>query len=1075
MSIDESLMNEIEQQEEDIFDELGSYDFQNPPGFKTVQDLVKNKARQQLAVSTDSPFSKHDWKDEEELRRLKENGAAKLREETREIRRQLDIVKSRLNELKTNKNDNATTKTSDDTKSKQQPTITRQQPMCTTYQASNSAHVSSTSKLLHKHDDTTKPTKTTKLEHQFEAKFRPLTGKTDCPNCTCDRRSSVCEQCVDFTLVPQKSKFITRSMKNIPSTLNQTIDRSASRTSSLDNNNTQIKQSTNRRIHDDDRPIRPARERCLARVETSVVDDVVVPGKVYTISRSLNEKRTKLAQAIDDLQLVMNQVKERGNKLNQERKLVQLYKDQWKYGPSIGGQKASSRDRLGPARQNRNYESRHDPNLSRDTKSLMGFQHIESAMKLRQYGSSSQVNKRVPATTAKSHTQVTQSRSKSLESLKMAQSPAKSTNKNDSLHKTMTNFHNGKSSSEINLASLANNSTIEEGQEGDGSREEIEEESDEVVVVDVDAAEQDDAGATLSNKQPSQVPSDNSLCEDQRVRKKATLSDDAGSKKESVQRMTWVPVFGETEVKSVSKVVPKRKLKVVEPTQSRSIDSSLINQKVKTPTQTSIARPKSSYRVGTRGSTSDNNVNTSARTDRIMIEAKRKLNFASDLMEQEHSDSRNKNQLTITRATPVSKPINRQLGKKNPSKSNGPNSQESYGTEDSSIKEIARLEEMLNEQQKLLAKLAQQSEDNQHSQQLPSPITVCCSNTRCRHRQTSPGRTLSSNTPPIRIVTGGIGGTVTTSKLLINTLRDRLNRTKLRLAQTLEDERKKHQQLKLKVDSSLRKQSDLENENELLKQSLGKCIDTCLKDISSTFESLSDTLNDSIANLNKQPPLEETHEGESGGSLIDNSSVLTNAAQLITDNRHLKQMKNHIESIERQRKNIFDELSKEKQRSNQLELQLKESQNEMNLLVDAKQRLEQQLALVADEQQGQSSTNKSRQQTGQHQIAIIQQATGSSSTPEVLDCPQASTSNINSTSDHITAPTTPKFSTTVTNHQQQNSETDKSDLDDTYSSVDVYRRYIQSISPDIESIRRERKLILSEFDNIKKMLSSVDK
>ena len=44
----------------------------------------------------------------------------------------------------------------------------------------------------------------------------------------------------------------------------------------------------------------------------------------------------------------------------------------------------------------------------------------------------------------------------------------------------------------------------------------------------------------------------------------------------------------------------------------------------------------------------------------------------------------------------------------------------------------------------------------------------------------------------------------------------------------------------------------------------------------------------------------------------------------------------------------------------------------------------------------------------------------------------------------------------------------------TLNSIDIYRQYIQSMTPDLDAIRRERRLILDEFDNIKKMLSEMD-
>lgn len=976
----QSSIEDIREQEENIFEDLGCYDFTSLE--TTSSNSIKNKARQQLAVSADSPFSINKDLDVNQLQRLKNERILLLREETNEIRRQLDFVKNRLNELKNANKNNGNKKSS----SKQD--VVRNGSRS----PSNSVANNKLSDQNDKEKPKTKNVTSDRNKPRSEPKFRPLTGQADCPNCVCDRRNSVCDLCFKLT-----SPAITSQLK---------YDLTKNKTS----NSTSEKETTYRRntscslYNSDERPIRPAQDKTLGLVEA--VDDVVVPNNVYTISKSLNDKRTKLAQAINDLQVMMEQVKEKGERLNKERKVVQLYKDQWKFGPSIGGPKASSRDRLGSTNHRRNYQSRLDPNLSRDISSVMGFQHIEPVMKLRQYNPEprpkpllKQPQRRVP-----------HSRSKSLESLKMVPT----SKANTSLQRAIANFQNGKASSEFNIASGANTTTTT-----------IDEKSDEVEedIVEIEEKTEQSISPELSEKEVLHSESVQAKNQDQPPMEGAQ-DERENYRGEKVKRMTWIPVFGETEIKTVKRPAAKRKVHIISP-ENKTIPTQSSSRNPATNSRKAIRKPafnSNNTLNRTRNFNGSRSVSKDNVNDRVINEAKRKLKFASNLLEEERRDSSTKNQIVVNKA-PIPKP---RSSTSSPLKNSTTNQDTTKALETS--KEIARLEEMVNEQQKLLNRLTQ----SQERQLLVSPVTVSCSSP-CFAR-IAPAR----NTLNHRLNHG-----LYNNRSLIFGLKDRLNKGKMRLAQTLEAEREKHQQLKQKVDSSLRKQSDLEHENEILKQSLNKCIDTCLKDISNTFESLSATLTDSI-DSSSQGNTQTNEDDEDDSRNSSSGSLLTNAAQLISDNRHLKQIRNHVEVIEKQRKGIFEELSKEKQKSNQLECQLKVSQAELDQLAEAKRRLEAQLAKVTNEQRQQDETQPKQIEKNQ-------------STIEIPDC-QPSTSgqaNLNMSLNLTT-------------------DTDRSESDETYNSVEVYRRYIQSMSPDIESLRRERKLILSEFDNIKKMLSDIE-
>lgn len=986
-------IEDIEKQEDDIFKLFG--DENSTDLHESFLRLAKSKqlARQQLTVSIDSPFNLGSDQAEAELRRMRDERADLLDRETREIRRQLEYVKSRLNSLKSaDQNDDL----------KEIEKISQELPVP---QDSISQDVGATKSFKDR-----QPSRLD-ISSRSEPKLRPLTGKTDCPNCNCDRRSSICDRCSRDANPTQPSNSKAPTMS---------------------------RQASNLMYNHDERPIRPLRDKIRATVET--VDEVVVPGRIYAISRSLNDKRTKLATAIEELQLMIDKVKARGEKLDKERRVVQLYKDQWRYGPNIGGQMGSSREKLGPStlKQPRSYESRLDANLARDTKSLLGFQDINSSLRLRNYGSNkmttNSIRQRVPNQTKKS---VAAPRSKSLESLhsKSSSKPAKT-----NVHQSKDNFERGKSSSEINLTSqtelntnVNRNIEVKSGKEDEG--EEAEEEF-EVIVVDDDEKSEDKTGQNTNDD----------LARARSPIKPTNGSDPHADKplepKAQVQRLSWVPVFGETEVKTTRRNSRQRKVTIVEAQGSKS--QTLRSGLVSAPRVPASRRTPSGKSAGLPA------------TDKTLIEARRQLKSATDLLDTERQDSRTRNQLVINKFTP--KPTQAKgISLQHPTQSKKISTDEpkvdvtadKTETDDSRRKnnEIARLEEMINEQQKLLIRLV----ENNRDRIVVSPVTVRCSSP-CSSHQSSPTR--RSVSPSVRSTPSNMIGS---TRSLVNSLRDKLNKTKLRLAKTLEEERRKHEQLKQKVDSSLRKQSDLESENEILKQSLSRCIDTCLKDILSTFESLSDSLASQAGISDRRESAIQDHRPISADVAFD----LTNAAQFISDNRHVKQMQSHIETIERQRKGIFEELGKEKSRSRQLESQLTENQAELSRLMEAKAKLELQL----------ESMNRERVQLN-HSSPLGPQARSDQLNPGISTSPPHNSAPIEDSG--LSEANRMSSSNNASTSQTAVLSNNKSKSEDTQNSIEMYRRYIDSISPDIETIRRERKLILNEFDEIKKMLTTVD-
>lgn len=997
------MSSETRNREDDVFrDHIES---QDEPTFRSTQNVAKAMAKQQLCVSEDSPFnlcrSASDL-EEAELDRLREEKARELRQETDEIKQQLELVKGRLAQIDKLKDP----------------------PQASSDSATSGARVNSTTEQLGKIQDNFGATSNNrqasdnKRHNDAEPRLRPLTGKADCPNCVCDRRTSVCDQCIQFkTAQPEISPIISDSRKS--------------------NGSEVWKQVYKTNYNNDDRPIRPAKDRKSGTVE--VVDEVVVPNQVYTISKSLNDKRTKLAQAIEELQLMIEKVKERDKRLNEDRKLVQQYKQQWKYGPNIGGPLASSRDRTGglkgPPQVRRSYESRLDSDLSRDSRSLMGFQQVAPSSLVPPPKPA--VRKRLLQARQQTqpNTRLTQnSRSKSLESLERTDPAPK--NLSQKQHSSLSSkFHNNRSSSNIE----AFKENTEHSPSNKGQRES--ESSEETEIEELTEFVENDTGPKECESRPTsartgkeKVCQNEEEVEEQAKESPNQLKEQVNSN-ETVKKMNWIPVFGETEVKTLRpRTTPNRKVVIMNKSNSPT-KSSLKGS-------TSLRQVNGSARSSVMGRT--NNISNLSQSERLIVrpqpgsnnivlnEATKRLRFAQDLLEQEKSDSKSANQLVINRSRAMSppkptprRPPTRQSSSIPPSprashdKSTGI---KGLPTASTTSEEVLRLEQMVSEQQKLVDNLVNRLREQQRG----SPITVQCSSPCC-HQQ--PVTLCKSRSP-----TDG-----SSRSPVIQHLKEKLNKTKSRLMKMLEEEREKHQQLKQKVDSSLRKQSDLENENHLLKQSLNKCIDTCLRDISSTFESLGDSLADSIVAMSKQPATEDDVSSIEGGN---NLKTYTNAAQLIAENRHLKKMKSHIETIESQRREIFEELRNEKQKVGRLESQLRESQHELEKLSDVRLRLESQLELSIKEQQNLAKAQSSLQQTSYLRPENDPQTLGTISSNVVHDEKSATTDTDSSSQDQLSSGTK---------------------LDST-DSIALYTRFIKSMTPDLDSMMREHKQMISELN-----------
>lgn len=968
-------------------------------GYESLFRTTKAKlmARQQLAISDDSPFNieKSDTQDQQRRADL-------IEKETYEIRKQLDYVKDRLSSLRLNEQETTDDQTSGST-STENHRIVKSNSSCSISKPGLSC------------DEPSDPRKS-------ETKFRPLTGKSDCPNCRCDRRSSICDECAI------KSRG--------PSIIHTSVVAQENQQSKSLSNKTGSQNFLN---NYDERPIRPMKEPFKATVEA--INDVVVPGKVYNISRSLNDKRTKLAKAIDDLKLMIDKVKARGERLEQERKVVQLYKDQWKYGPKMGGTASTGRDKLGSSniKQSRNYESRLDANLARDSKSLMGFQDIESTLKLRQYGPIkriSPIRSRMPNKLREASSSTVQTRSKSLESLKPT--AAKTIN----IEKSNKNFDHGKSSSEINLSTkIASNGSTE-------NKEDCNDDDDIEVYVVGDEDEEALKGTNNKSQPQKEVKQinqpDNGFTNKQQNVYQPKDADEHGK----VQKMTWIPVFGETEIKTAKRIVPRqRKVTIVESSGIQSgknkVDRSRLD--MSTRNQISIKNRQQSQRSSSTG--------RYAIKDRTLTEAQRQLRTASDLLEKEKTDSKTKNQLIINRTIQMKRnpSIKQQLVANDQQQdslvqvkiSNHSGDVQTVNGNETS-KELARLEAMMNQQQEMLSRLVELQRDRP----VASPISVSYSGT-CH----------STGIPPVRLSTARVRALspspIRSSSLsAVNHLRDKLNKTKLRLTRTLEQEREKHQKLKMEVDSSMRKQLNLESENKLLKQSLNQCIDTCLRDIMSTFESLNESL------TNQTSVDDKALSNDTNVKIVDEASDLNHAAKLISEKRHLRQMKSHIESIERQRKGMFEELGKEKNRSKELEAKLAENKAELDRLVEAKRLLERQLEedkqTIVDNTriEGQDKPIHSELSNGIHSSKLLE-------SESVMHTIQGQT-----TSEPLS-----KLDAQERLDPMTNQDDDMSEKEDTYSSIDTYRRFINSISPDIDWFRQQRRPLFEELDELKRMLS----
>lgn len=912
--------------------------------------LARSKALEQLCVSDDSPFrfqmQQRGATSEEALPAVDVNEDARaskyLQFEAENIKRSLEQVRDRLAQLKMVASDDAVQEQESPPSQQRRPSSLRQ------------------ARTINLTRQTSSDTR-----HNPQ-RFRPLTGQRDCPNCSCDRerRVSICDACASIQTTPRKP------LHSLPIDLaeGKVAETQAQEAQNFSND----KENASRQDTAD--TARASKEP--ERVER--ISDVCVPGKVFTISKSLDQKRTRLAQAIEDLRLSIEQVRERSDRLEQERKLVQLYKDQWRFGPSVGNSGGRPRAAAGAPTGSGpivRYESRLDPRLRNDMNSIMGFQGVASVVSKRvpyaprasfaksnpalnnnnkQHASPERKYSSIGSRLAASSTLASSAkRSQSLESLKLVGTRAVY---KETSSRGLANFQRGKSSSDMSIDSRCGETSAKSADTRGDEEHEVEEQVETELVVESsdDSAEQ--------NKQQldrPQNPDDRPISG-----VNASLAEPADEAKPRAGRMTWIPVFGETEIKSVKRA-PTRKL-------------ARVTTAPKRPQQVSVP-PKQAPPLRSSLRSSSTTSNSGQQEHRVIGEAKRKLKFATDLLAEEKRDSSPK-LAVISSARPrsIDKSNNNQAGARKRAVSDN-----NLSVHD----EIKRLEDKLVEQQSLLARLTE-----------TDSIGRSCSPSCCHHHHIhldaagSPAHSWTSSASSSGTSTAakraGRASTTTTtsSSAIIHQLRDKLNKTRHRLARRLEEERERHARLQSTVDSSLRKQEQLARENELLKSSLNECIDTCLRDISRTFESLSDTLQTTTIHL---------AAAEQRQQLSGDTNQSKSVSNLMTENKLLQQLRSDLEAIEKQRRDIFEQLEREKQRSALLEAQLREAP---------------------------------AMQTGDDSAANRADDSKASD-----DAPEESSS---------------------------------------YNSVELYRRFIQSISPDLQSLRQQREDILGEFDNMKKLLAT---
>lgn len=822
-------------------------------------------------------------------------------------------------------------------------------------------NVSDNDAYIRNHDHTTKQ----------ETRLRPLTGKADCPNCSCDRRTSVCDTC--FRLSNQTNTSVKSSFVN-PETDSTSIQSKISmyKKKLIDNQHQQefVQQSLDTKIRNHNQG-----------QESFQISDSIVPISILALNKSLNSRCLKLAKAIEDLTILTKKVEKQSERLEKERKVTLLYKDQWKkYGPQVGGSTKFMRNSsslCNNSMQSLNYQSRLDPQLQRDMKALNGYNHIESRMKFdnnnhhRSHDKNYWSIKRVGMTQ-----QQDLSRSKSVESI---------------ANKKKLNFSDEISTNETIIKTKSTgdlNQTIEESTNVDDKNDASNnwnEDSDKSVEKNKDPMNSEETAISVQQKKGYEQP-------------------------------IWIPMINET--KSHDKLTPTRKVKTIFPQTTRS----------------SVA------------------AKTRISKDNLQVNGK-------SLMKSGNLNSSQK--FTLTQKALPTKPL--------------PSNQKITPRQTSNLLKSKAKSSNQNEISQAVGRKINQatsllSHEYDHSKQIIiTPVPMIRRSkilTRLNQNDTEIKRSYARNDSLTRSPTFEIADTLVSNQIkngakdpdtessisqkvekedieLIRELKDKLNQSQTRLANILQDERKKHGRLQRRVECSLLKQSDLESENEMLKKSLNKCIDTCLNDIAKTYDALGQMLGGHII---KKLPIVEQQIIDTRSLATNNSNSSHGTSNVTNSLSVMKELNEKIEQVYQQRKSMFDELSKERQKNIELEKALTQARTDLDLLLSSKQ----------------SKLNKLLQTMD---APILETSSPSSSSTSTMTTIRQNDRSVNLS----------KTSNIQDLNKDEYDETSRPEEgNESIESYDLYRQYIDSISPDIEAIKRERKLIISEFENIKSILTEID-
>ncbi|KAG9510520.1 ABC transporter G family member 23, partial [Fragariocoptes setiger] len=788
-----------------------------------------------------------------------------------------------------------------------------------------------------------------------EPKKRPLTGKVDCPNCLCDRKRSVCDTCCaqnDYLSVvkPSNHQEVSSKQSDRPST---TIGR----------HNKQAQSLSQAQIGD--------HNSAQQQSETT-------PTSWVSANRAIGTKKVQLEDSIHDLQDSIYELRRTNDKLDQQRKLVQLYKDHWIHGGAPR-----------PA-------NRLDPNVQRDNKAIMGYEHVKPVI--------------------------------------------------DSNH----NLIQQRQQQQLSIDHRLKKSSLgAENQSGAGQHFRADEKDNN----NMNESEQN------SNK-PMPAPR----------RSKSDLQQ--STIRQSARTRTPIgPTFFST-------VNLSRRPKTTGGGSSQQSTSTTIKHDL----------PRSEYSYQTR-------VRPAQR--RSLLANGTQLRKAATTLGGAPSNALLRAQKRLEKATQLlSDDMNQSWQTSNVERELSQFTQMPSIARDlvhNATQEIDRLEAIVAAQQKELDRLMRQSMQQQQEQQTRSIEQQRASTTTEPMAYVEkPKRRLSytitkdydisngknnNNEQPIDVgdSSGGGGGGSSKQKeqdspgqrardALLENTRQQLEETRARLSSTLDrsqqqetnthkEDQHKAKVLQRKVCDSLKKQHELENENEMLKAALNKCIDTCINDMAETILSF------------------DAHTLPSAVTRGGPGEPANVAPNLVASSNCVKKLKQDLLNSERQRKLLSHELSQQQRRSAQLEDQLKQAQvrleqyqQECQQLKFAKARLEKMLLTndTNDNDDGDEDDISSRCDIdiSQPEPGTSAAAAAAAAAAQQQQQPERN-NNVSSKQSQIKPTTTAKQQ-----HPQLTTTT-------TRTTSETYKRYLDSIAPDLEAIQRERQSVLREFDEIKQFLSEI--